>query len=101
MLTMPAQRDVFRCPRRDNRASAAAPFGAKVNNPIGCPDDIKVVFNDDQRVPSIREPIKDLHEPIDVGHVQPRCWFVQHIQHVAVLPNAKFTSKFDALCFAT
>src|SRR6185369_4033961 len=45
---------------RDQPSAVFPTFGAQVDQPIGVPNDIKVVFDDDDRIPKIRKPVQHI-----------------------------------------
>src|SRR5579885_1520406 len=59
-------RDCFRRSGGDDLAAAISAFGAKINDPVGRLDDLKVVFDDDDRAPCINETAKGCQEFADV-----------------------------------
>src|SRR5215218_8985984 len=50
--------------------AAAATFGSEVDDPVGVPDDVEVVFDDDDGVAGIDESIEHLEQMANVGHVE-------------------------------
>ena len=52
------------------RPPSLAAFRAEVNHPIRLGDEIQIVFDDDDGVAGIHQPLQDIHQPLDIGHVQ-------------------------------
>ena len=64
---------------RDQPSALFAALGTKVDNPIGVPDHIKIVFNDDDRVTQICEPVQHVEQFPYIVKVQARCRLVEQI----------------------
>lgn len=60
-------------------SSAAAPFGAEVDDSVGAPDDVEVVLDDDDGAALIDEALDDAEETVDIRHVQTRGGFVHDV----------------------
>ena len=52
-----------------------------VDHPVGGPDGVLVVLDDDQRVPQVAQPQQRLEQPVVVPLVQPDGRLVEHVQH--------------------
>lgn len=53
-------RDVGRRPLRHNGSAAVAAFRSKVDDPIGVPNHIEVVFDDEHRIARLHEAIQHI-----------------------------------------
>ena len=56
----------FRRTGHKNLAAAVAAFGTKVDDPVGRPDDVEIVFDDDDGVAVITQPMEYLEQQFDV-----------------------------------
>ena len=57
-------------------ATAFSAFGAKVDNPIGVPNNVKVVLDDDNGIAQVREPVQNVKQLLDIVEMQARGGFV-------------------------
>jgi hypothetical protein len=71
---------------RHDASTRAPAFGTEVDDPVGSGDHVQVVLNDDDGVSVVHQPLKDVHQPVDVRRMQPRRWLVQHVER-ARLPQ--------------
>ena len=62
----------FGCSREDHLSAAASAFRPHLNQVVCHLDDVKVVFNDDDRVAAFHEFLEHVHEDADVFEVQSR-----------------------------
>ena len=62
-------------------AAVLARTRADVDDPVGRPDGVLVVLDDDQRVAQVAQPQQRLQQPVVVALVQPDGRLVQHVQH--------------------
>ena len=74
------QQHVFWGAGGDHQAAGVAAFRAQVNQPVAGTNHIEVVFNDDQRMPSIEQLAHGAHEFGDVVKVQAGGGLVKHEQ---------------------
>ena len=64
-------------------ATARAPFGPNVNNPISGFNDVEVVFNHHDGIACIAQLREYLEQQLDVGKVQARGGLVQYINRAS------------------
>src|SRR5258706_9990931 len=83
----------------DNAPAAFAAFGAKVNNPVGLFDDVKVMLDDEHGISEIDEALQNVKQFAHVIEVQACRGLVKNVKRAASLTLGKFTSQFDALRF--
>ena len=74
------RRSVDRAGDHDLAAVLARP-GPDVDHPVGGPDGVLVVLDNDQRVAEIAQPGQRLDQPVVVPLVQPDRRLVQHVEH--------------------
>ena len=82
------RRDVFRRSAGDHLAPARAAFRAQIQNPIRGFDHVEVVFNDQNGVAAVRQPLQDTQQFFHVGEMEPGGGFVQNVKRVAGGPAA-------------
>ena len=51
--------DFFGCTGSDDIAAAGSAFRAEIDNPVGCLDDIEIVFDDDDGITLIAQAMND------------------------------------------
>ena len=56
------------------------PFRAEVDNPIGCLNNVQIVFNYDHGIPAIPESVQYLQQLANIVKVESSCGFIQYIQ---------------------
>ena len=77
------QLHLFRRPFSDHQAAGVAAFGPEVDQPVGGPDDVQVVFDDDDRVAVVQQLAQRPHQLGDVVEVQAGGRLVEHEQRAA------------------
>ena len=65
----------------DDLAAVLAGAGADVDDPVGGPDGVLVVLDDDQGVAEVLEPDQRLDQPLVVALVQPDRRLVEDVEH--------------------
>ena len=65
----------------DHLAAVLARAGPDVDDPVGDPDGVLVVLDDDQRVAEVLEPDQGLDQPVVVALVQPDRRLVEDVEH--------------------
>tara|TARA_B100001146_G_scaffold61957_1_gene54722 strand:+ start:229 stop:519 length:291 start_codon:yes stop_codon:yes gene_type:complete len=86
----------------DHQPTAAmTSFGAKVNNPVCRFDYVEIMFDDNDRVALISQPVKHAEQLSYIMKVQAGGRFVQHVKRAAGVSLRKFPRQLNALCFAT
>ena len=63
-------RDRFGRSFDDNSSAGFATFRPQINHPIRFSNQIEVVLNHDDRMTGVNKPLKNIDEPLHVGHVQ-------------------------------
>ena len=76
-------------------------FGSKVNNPVCCFDYVEIMFNHNNRVALISQPVKHAEQLTYIMKVQASGGFVQNVKRAAGVSLRKFPRQLNALCFAT
>jgi hypothetical protein len=86
--------DVLRRAGRDQFAAPVAALRSEVDDPVGGLDDVEVVFDDDDGVPLVAQPVQDLQQLLDVVKCSP---VVGSSRMYSVLPVSRFDSSRDSL----
>ena len=92
--------DLFGGAGGDDLPTLVAAFRAEVNHPVGGLDDIQVVFDDDDGVAVIAQPVQDQQQLFDVVEVQAGGGFIEDVQRVAGIALGQFARKLHPLCLA-
>ncbi len=61
--------------------------GPDIDGPVGGPDGVLVVFDDDQGVAHVPQPHQRLDQPVIVPLVQADAGLVEHVQHPPTSPD--------------
>src|SRR5215207_3908687 len=85
----------------DDVASCLTTFRPQVDNPIGGPNYVQLVFDDDDSVAAIDQPLQQVKEAGDIGGVQAGGWLVEQVKRPSCRAAREFFSQLDALRFAT
>ena len=64
------ERNFLRCALGHDAPAAAAAFRPQINHPIGFRDDVEIMFDDDDRVANLDQPLQDVNQPLDIGHME-------------------------------
>ena len=75
-------------------------FRTEVNDVVGLPDDVQIVFNDNHCIAVVNNVLERIEQISDVGFVKPHTGFVQNIKVVSPGGFVKFRCQLDALGFA-
>src|SRR5687768_6984735 len=75
--------DGFRRPLGDDVPACFTTFRPQIDNPVGGPNYIKVVFDDYDGVTSIHQPLQQVKKANDIGGVKAGGWFVQQVKRAA------------------
>ena len=86
-------------PRHDHLATVLARARTDVDDPVGHPDGVLVVLDDDQGVAQVLEPDQGLDQPVVVSLVQPDRGLVQDVED-AHQPRADLGGQPDPLGLA-
>src|SRR5688572_21504875 len=82
----PGALDRLRRTLRHDLAALSASLGPQVDDPVGRPDDVEVVLDDDRRVALLDELVQHLEQVAGVVEVQPGRRFVQDVQRASGAP---------------
>src|ERR1700676_2311178 len=69
-------------------ASVFAAFGAQIDYPIRAANYVQIVFDDNNAVAEVGEPVQNFQQFLDVVEVQTGCRLVQQIESFTSLPLA-------------
>lgn len=67
---------------------------------VGALDHVQIVLDDDHGVARVREPLQNLHELVDVRHMQAGRRLVEDVYGAAGVPAGELRGKLDALRLA-
>src|SRR6185437_13130266 len=84
----------------DSSAFFAA-LRAEINDPVGITDHVQVVFDDDDGIAQISQPMQYVEQLADVIEVESGGGFVEQVECATGLPFAQFASQLDSLRLAT
>ena len=71
--------DLFRRACSNDLPTASATLRAQIDQPVGRLDDVQIMFDDDQRVALIAQPMDHFQQQVDVVKMQPCSGFVQNV----------------------
>src|SRR6202020_2979311 len=94
-------RHLLWCPLGYEPPAFFATFGAEVNNPIGIADHIQIVFDDDDRIAQVTQPVQDVEQFSYIVEVQAGGGLIQQVKSLARLALAQLAGQLYALRFAT
>lgn len=92
--------DLLRRAGGNDAPAAVAAFGPEVDYPVSGLDDIQIMFNDDNRVSCIAQPVQHVQQQPDVVEVQSRGRLIQYVQGPAGVALRELQRQLDALRFA-
>ena len=78
-----------------------AAFGTEVNDPVGGFHQIEVVFDEDNAVACVHQPLEDEQQTGGIGGVQARCRFIEQVKGASCGAASEFLGELDALGFST
>ena len=97
---------------RHDSPSAGAAFGPQIDDPVRFRHDVEIVFDHDQGIAGIDQPMQYAQQFFHIRHVQSHRGLIEHIKRVLslapcdVLPEfvgahlGKFGDQLDALAFS-
>ncbi len=77
-----------------------ATFGTQVDDMISDFDDVKIVFDDDDGIAFVNQPVQSLNQFGHIVGVQANGWFVENIDGATGGDLGEFAAELDALRFA-
>src|ERR1700722_3767566 len=98
--------DLFRRAAGDDLAPLIAGVGAEVDDPIGGFDDVKIVFDDEDRMAGVDEALENLEQDADIIEVQTGSRLVEHEKRGLDVGGAglgeigEMPDEFETLAFA-
>ena len=78
--------DLLRRTRCHDLAAPRAALGAEIDHPVGRLYDVEIVFNDDDGIAMVAQPMKHSQELVDVVEVKPGRGLVQNLQSAPRIP---------------
>src|SRR5579864_9708636 len=91
--------DLLGCAGANHFAPAAAPVGAKIDDPVGRLDNVQVVLDNDDGISAIDEAMQNLQQFLDVVEMQAGGGLVEDVKSLAGALAAQFAGQLDALSF--
>ena len=73
-------RDGTGLPRRENAAAFRAAARAYIDEIVGCPQQVEVVIDDDDRRSGVKQPVEHAYQRCHVERVQARGRLVEYVQ---------------------
>ena len=92
--------DLLRRTARDDLSAALAPFRAKVDQPVGRLDDVEVVFDHDDGVAFVAQPVEHIEQLCDIMEVQTRGGLIEDVERSAGGALCELARELYPLCFA-
>ena len=81
-----------------NKLAALIPaIRAKVDQIIRAFDDVEIMFNDQDRIAPIDQPLQDLKQFVDIGKMKSRRRFIKDIERPACRGLTKFARQLNPL----
>ena len=69
--------DLLRCPGGNDLTASLARFRTDIDNVIRFRDYAEIVLNHDDSMTVIYQPVQQVQQQFDIGHVQANCRFLQ------------------------
>ena len=92
--------DLFRRALHDHRSAGISAFRPHIYNIIRRFDHVKIMFDHNDRIPAIRQSVKDLHQFVYIRKMQSCRRFVEHIDRLTGATPRQFGRQFDPLRLA-
>ena len=89
--------DVLRRAGRHDSPAAFSTLGSQVDHPIRRLDDVQIVFDDDDGVARVHEPVQDSQQLFDVREMQTGRRLVQQVQRASRGRLDQFSGQLDPL----
>ena len=93
--------DLLRRSLSDEPSPVDSRPGAEVDDPVGAPDQIEIVLDDEDRVSLVDELLQNGDEPRDVVEVEPRRRFVEDVDRLSRSGADQFFCELDPLRLAS
>src|SRR5882724_3876583 len=84
----------------DDLAALVAAFGAEIDQPVSGFDDIKIVFDDQERSAAFQQLTESAEELGDIVEMEAGGGFVKNVEDSGIIGAAEMSGKFEALGFA-
>ena len=79
-----------------------AAFGSKIDNPVRALNDIEMMFDHEDRVSGIHQPLQTIQQALNIGQMQPGRGFIENVQIMPAAAHlAQLGREFDALGLAS
>ena len=91
--------DISERPARNNGTTVHASARPHIDDMIGVADRVFIMFNDDNGIAKVAQPLEGFKQAVIVALVQADAWFIKHIKY-AGKAAANLARQPDALAFA-
>ena len=91
---------VFRSALGDDLAARTAGFGTQVDDPVGRFDDVEIVFDHDDGVAQIDQPIEHVEQLANIIKMQSSCRLIENVNGLAGVGTRQLGGQLDALGLA-
>src|ERR1700738_4287303 len=85
---------------RHNSAAFFAAFGTKIDDPVGIPDHVQIVLDDDDGVTEVSKPVQNVEQLANIVKMQAGGGLIQQVKSSPSLSFAQLTRQLDALRLA-
>lgn len=92
--------DGLRCPGRHDASPLLTTFRTHVDDPVRGLDDVQIVFNDDDGVAMVAQPVEHAEQLFNIVEVQTGGGFVKDVERIAGVAFGQFAGQFDSLGLA-
>ena len=84
----------------DKPTTLGASLGTQVDQPVGLPDDVGIVFNNNDRMAPVNQAVKDPHESTNIFKVKTGTGFIEYVKRSRTVPSPQFLRDLQALGLA-
>src|SRR2546422_11564753 len=92
--------DLLGCAGGDHLAPLVAALRTQIDDVVGRLEDVEIVLDDDNRVSSIDQAMKDIEQALDVREVQAGGRLIEDVEGLTGIPPAQLFRQLDPLGFA-
>ena len=96
-MTLGGGGDVFWRALGHDASTTVSAFGAEVDDPVRCLNDVEVVFDDDNGIAVVAQAVQHAQQQIDVVKMQACGGFVEYVERTAGIAFGQLQRELDAL----